>query len=181
MLLSDVSIGRPVLATVLSLLIVLAGLGAYQTLPVREYPDVDKPVVSVNTTYVGASPQTVEATVTEPLEEALYGIEGVRGIDSASSFGVSSINVEFYAGRDLDVAATDVANAVQRALGDLPEEAKRPVVYKTQANSFPVMLVQLSGENFSPVDLTDIAERVVRPPLQVLPGVAQAIIGGGRR
>jgi multidrug efflux pump len=169
------------MATVMNLLILVAGGASFLGLPLREYPDVDVPVVSVETRYPGASPETVEATVTEPLEELLYGIEGVRSTSSASTFGVSAINVEFYAGRDLDVASTDVSNAVQRGLGELPEEAERPVVAKTQANSFPVMLVQLSGEDFSPVDLTDIAERVVRPPLQVLPGVAQAMLGGERR
>jgi len=179
--LSDLSIDRPVLATVASLLIVVAGGASFLGLPLREFPDIDVPVVSAGTAYPGASPATVEATVTEPLEQVLYGIEGVRSIQSASSFGVSAIDVEFFAGRDLDVAAADVSNAVQRALGSLPEEAERPVVFKTLANSFPVMFIQVSGENFSSVDLTDIAERVVRPPVQVLPGVAQAILGGGRR
>jgi multidrug efflux pump len=128
MKLSDLSIARPVLATVMSLLIVVAGGAAFFALPVREFPDVDLPLVSVSTTYLGASPDTVEATITEPLEEVLNGIEGIRSIDSQSAFGSSSINVEFVAGTDLDIAATDVSNALLRAVDRLPDDARRPVV-----------------------------------------------------
>jgi multidrug efflux pump len=181
MILSDVSIGRPVLATVMSLLIVLAGVAAYQALPVREYPDVDPPVVSVSTVYVGASPQTVEATVTEPIEQRLNGIEGIRNITSISAFGGSTITLEFLPGRDLDAAATDVANAVQQALDRLPVDIERPVVAKAGADSRPIMWLVLHSDRFSDVDLTDIAERYVKTPLQILPGVATIYIGGQRR
>ncbi len=180
MLLSDVSIGRPVLATVLSLLIVLAGLAAYQALPVREYPDVDLPVVSVSTAYVGASPQTVEATVTEPIEQRLNGIEGIRDITSVSSFGGSTITVEFLPGRDIDTAATDVSNAVQTALGRLPAEAERPVVRKAGADTRPIMWLVMRSDRHTAIDLTDIADRYAKTPLQLLPGVATIIIGGQR-
>ena len=108
MKLSDVSIERPVFATVMSLLILVAGGAAFFSLPVRELPDVDSPVISITTIYVGASPETVEASVTEPLEEVLNGIEGIRNIDSLSAFGVSAINVHFTADKDVDIAATDV-------------------------------------------------------------------------
>ncbi len=128
MKLSELSIERPVLATVMSLLIVLAGAAAFVALPVRELPDVDNPLVSITTAYPGASPETIEATITEPLERVMNGIEGIRSIDSQSAFGQSLINVEFEAGRDLDVAATDVSNAVLRAIDRLPDEARRPVV-----------------------------------------------------
>src|SRR5687767_14009586 len=104
--LSEICIRRPVFATVINLLIVLAGLACYLTLPVREYPDVDNPVVSITTAYIGASPETVESAITEPLEQALNGIEDIRNIASISSFGRSSINVEFFAGRDIDLATT---------------------------------------------------------------------------
>ena len=120
MRISEISIERPVLASVMSLLIVVAGVVAFLMLPVREYPDVDPPEVSVTTVYPGASPETVETTVTEPLEQVLNGIEGIRSIDSTSAFGRSSINVEFEAGRDIDVAATDVSNAILRAVDLLP-------------------------------------------------------------
>ena len=123
MRISELSIRRPVLATVMSLLIIVAGTASFFALPVREYPDVDNPLVSISTVYLGASPETVEASVTEPIERVLNGIEGIRSIESTSAFGVSAINVEFEAGRDIDVAATDVSGAVQRALGRLPGRA----------------------------------------------------------
>lgn len=181
MTLSELSIRRPVLATVMSLVIVVAGAAAFFALPLRELPDVDNPLVSITTTYLGASPETVEATITEPLERVLNGIEGIRSIDSTSAFGMSAINVEFEAGRDLDVAATDVSNSVLRAVDRLPDDARRPVVRKAGANSTPIMWINVQGDDYSPVDLTDIADRMVRTPIQLLPGVAQAVIGGERR
>jgi multidrug efflux pump len=179
--LSDISIERPVFATVMSLLILVAGAAAFFSLPIRELPDVDSPVVSITTLYVGASPETVEASVTQPLEEVLNGIEGIRNIDSLSAFGVSSINVHFTADRDVDVAATDVSNAIQRALGDLPQETERPVVRKSGASNTPIMFINVFGDAHSPVDRTDVADRLVQTPLQLLPGVSQAIISGERR
>ena len=181
MRLSDVSIERPVFATVMSLLILVAGGAAFFSLPIRELPDVDSPVISITTLYVGASPETVEASVTEPLEEVLNGIEGIRNIDSISAFGVSTINVNFTADKDVDVAATDVSNAIQRALGDLPQEAERPVVRKSGSNNAPIMFINVFGDAHSPVDRTDVADRLVQTPLQLLPGVSQAIISGERR
>ena len=181
MTLSDLSIGRPVLATVMSLLIVVAGLAAYLALPVRELPDVDKPVVSVSTVYYGASPETVEATITEPLEAEMNGLEGIETITSTSYYGLSSINVEFTAGRDLDLAATDVSNAVQRAVGDLPENAERPIVRKSGADSDPIIWINIFGEDYVPADKTDVADRLVQSRMQLLPGVARAVIGGERR
>lgn len=181
MTLSDLSIERPVLATVMSLLIAVAGVSAFFALPVRELPDVDRPVVSVSTVYLGASPETIEATITEPIEEELNGIEGIETITSASAFGLSSIDVEFEAGRDLDVAATDVGNAVQRAVGRLPDDAKRPVVRKAGANSSSIMWINVYGDDYSPIDLTDVADRLVKSRMQLLPGVSRARIGGERR
>lgn len=178
---SEICISRPVFATVINLLIILAGLACYLTLPVREYPDVDNPVVSISTVYIGASPETVESAITEPIEQTLNGIEGIRNIASISSFGRSSINVEFIAGRDIDLATTDVTNAVQRALGELPDLAERPVVAKSGANSFPVMWLSIYGDEYSAVDLTDIADRIAKPPLQVLSGIAEVLIGGQRK
>lgn len=181
MTLSDLSIRRPVLATVMSLLIVVAGIAAFLALPVRELPDVDKPVVSISTPYTGASPETVEATVTEPLEAELNGLEGIETITSTSYYGISVINVEFAAGRDLDLAATDVSNAVQRAVGDLPESAERPIVRKSGADSSPIIWINVFADGFSPADATDIADRLVQSRMQLLPGVAKAVIGGERR
>jgi multidrug efflux pump len=179
--LSELSIKRPVLATVMNLLIVVAGIACWLTLPVRELPDVDNPLVSVSTVYAGASPETVEATLTQPLEEVLNGIEAIRSIESTSAFGLSSITLEFEAGRDVDVAATDVQNAVQRALGQIPDAAERPVIRKAGANSAPIIFMNVLGKDYSAVDLTDIADRLVKTPFQLLPGVAQVVIFGERR
>ena len=181
MTLSELSIRRPVLATVMNLLIIVAGIASWLALPVRELPDVDNPLVSVSTVYAGASPETVEATLTQPLEEMLNGIEAIRSIESSSGFGVSSITLEFEAGRDVDIAATDVQNAVQRALGQLPDAAERPVIRKAGANSAPIIFMNVLGKDYSKVDLTDIADRLVKTPFQLLPGVAQVVIFGERR
>jgi multidrug efflux pump len=178
---SEISIERPVLASVMSLLIVVAGAVAFFMLPVREYPDVDPPQVSVRTIYAGASPETVETTITEPIEQVLNGIEGIRTIESTSGFGMSVISIEFVIGRDIDLAATDVSNTIQRALRDLPAEAERPIVSKAGARSRPIMWLNVKGKNYSPEDRTDLADRIVKTPLQVLPGVARTWIGGSRR
>jgi multidrug efflux pump len=181
MRIADVSIRRPVLATVMNLLILVVGLVAWRSLPVREYPDVDAPVVSVSTAYFGASPQTIETSITVPLEEVLNGVEGLRSISSMSAFGVSQIAVELVAGRDIDLAATDVSNAVQQALGNLPLDAEKPVIVKSRAESQPIMWISLLGDAYSAVDRTDIADRLIKTPLQLLPGVSRVIIGGERR
>jgi multidrug efflux pump len=177
----DVSIRRPVLATVVSLLIVLAGVWAFRLMPLREYPDVDPPLVSIRTLYVGAAPQTVEDTITVPIEEAINGVEGIRTVTSTSALGDSSINIEFESGRDMDLAANDVTNAIQRALAKLPAEAERPSVAKAASGSSALMWLSVQGEGWEAPDLTDVAERVVKTPLQVLPGVGEIIIGGLRK
>ena len=180
MTLSEFSLSRPVMATVLSLLIILAGITAFPRLPVREYPDVDSPIVSISTAYAGASAQTVENSVTEPLEQALNGIDGVRTIESQSRYGGSTITIELEAGRDLDLAATDVANAVQRAVNQLPDVASRPVIRKSSADARPIIWLQVRSDELSAIDLTDIADRYVKTPLQILPGVAGILVGGQR-
>jgi len=180
MTLSDLSLSRPVLATVANLLIVLAGITGWQRLPLREYPDVDTPLVSISTTYLGASAQTVESSVTEPIEQTINGVDGVRSIESQSRFGGSTVTIEFEPGRDLDLAATDVANAVQGALASLPDAAARPVIRKSGADARPIMWLQLYSETISDIDLTDIADRFVKTPLQILPGVAGILVGGQR-
>ena len=180
MALTDLSIRRPVFATVLNLLIVTVGAAAFFSLPVREYPDIDPPIVSITTVYFGASPETIEATITEPIERVVNGVEGIRAISSTSSFGQSSINLEFEAGRDIDVAVTEVNTAVQQAIGELPQEAEQPIITKSRAESQPIIWISLLGEGYSAEDKTDILDRLVRTPLQLLPGVSRVIIGGQR-
>lgn len=180
MTLSELSLSRPVLATVASMLVVLAGVTGWQRIPVREYPDVDSPLVSISTTYVGASAETVESSVTKPIEQGLNGVDGVRSVESQSRFGGSTVTIEFEPGRDLDLAATDVSNAVQTVISALPDAATRPVVRKSSADARPIIWLQVRSEDLPAIDLTDIADRYVKTPLQILPGVAGILIGGQR-
>jgi multidrug efflux pump len=180
MILSDLSIQRPVLAWVISLLILLVGAAAYMILPVRQYPDVTRPVVSVTTDYTGASPETVESTITNPLEDNLNAIEGIRSITSQSSFGTSAINIEFISSRDVDAATQDVTNAVSKAIDLLPDSpnVSRPVVSKVSSSAQPIIWLVLQGKNYSIEQLSQIADLVVKRRVQVLPGVGNVIIGG---
>lgn len=181
MFLSDISIKRPVLTVVLNSMIIIAGLACIFLMPVREYPDVENPVVSVSTAYVGASPETIESTVTEPLEEALSGITDIRTITSTSAYGISNINIEFETTRDIDTAATDVTNAVQSALGKIPQEAEKPTISRSGANSDAIMWIIIQGDKYSSEELTDFADRIVKPPLQILSGVSNVLIGGAHK
>jgi multidrug efflux pump len=183
MILSDLSIHRPVLASVISLLILLVGVAAYKSLPVRQYPDVTRPVVSVTTTYTGASPETVESTITNPLEEQLNGIDGIRSISSQSSFGTSAINVEFLTRRNVDAATQDVSNAVGKAINNLPTspDVSRPVVAKVSANAQPIIWIVVQGKHYSLEQLSQVADLVVKRRLEILPGVGTVILGGEHR
>jgi len=181
MTLSELSIRRPVFATVVNLLIMLAGVTALTRLPVREYPDVDSPVVSISAVYVGASAETVESSLTEPLEQSLNGVDGIRSITSQSQFGGATVTVELQPGRDLDLAANDVSNAVQTVLDRLPDGAERPVIRKASADARPIIWLQARSDSYADIDLSDIAERYIKQPLQILPGVAGILVGGERQ
>ncbi|MCU0811458.1 MAG: efflux RND transporter permease subunit [Thiobacillaceae bacterium] len=181
MILSDISIRRPVLATVMSLLIVLIGLIAFDRLPVREYPNIDAPVVSVRTVYPGASAEVMESQITDPLEDSLSGIEGIRTIKSVSREEVSQITVEFILSRDPEAAANDVRDRVARVRGVLPDESSDPVVAKIEADAQAIIWLAFSSDRQSPLEITDYADRVVADQLKTLPGVASVIIGGARR
>jgi multidrug efflux pump len=179
--LSDTAIRRPVLATVISILIVLFGAISIFRLSVRQYPDVDPPVVSVTTIYPGANPYVVETEVTEPLEEEINGIEGIRTLVSQSREQVSTITVEFTLDRDVDVAAQDVRDRVMRGRNKLPDDIEEPLITKQDADASPIMWLGLSGERYTQLELTDYAENVLKERLQTIPGVASIIIGGERR
>ncbi len=181
MILSDVSIRRPVFATVLSLLIVVFGLAALKGLPVREYPDIDPPVVSVSTDYTGAAAEVVDTQITQVIEGAISGIEGIRSIESSSSQGESRTTIEFSTSRDVDIAANDVRDAVSRVAGQLPDEADAPVVRKSDSDARPMMWVTLRSDVWDSAELTDYADRVLSDRLSVLDGVADVRIGGERR
>ena len=181
MRLPEITVKRPVLATVFSMVLVIFGLFSYRELTVREYPDVDPPVVSVRTTYRGASAQIVESRITQVIEDAVAGIGGVKRIKSTSREESSSVNIEFNLRRDIDAAANDVRDRVARAIRLLPEEAERPRIARTQADARPIMWLGLSSAKLTPVELTDYAERFLVDQLSVVDGVARVRIGGARR
>jgi multidrug efflux pump len=179
--LSELSINRPVLATVFSLIIVLLGVVAYTRLPVREYPDIDPPIVSIATYYRGASPNVIETEITDVLEEQLSTIEGVKTLTSSSQEQGSVITIEFELGRNVDEAANDVRDRVSRIRGRLPREADDPVIEKVDVNAQPIVWLALSSPRHSNLELTDIADRVLKERIQRLPGVGSIFLGGERR
>jgi len=181
MTLSELSIRRPVLATVLSLAVTLIGLISYQRLTVREYPNIDEPVVSVETSYTGASAEIVESRVTVPLEDSLAGIEGIDVLSSISRPEKSQITVRFRLDRDPDGAAADVRDRVGRVRGQLPDEVDEPVIAKVEADAQPIIYLAFSSDRHSALDVTDYADRFVKDRLQNLAGVANVRIFGERR
>jgi multidrug efflux pump len=174
-------IRRPVFATVMSLLVVLVGLVAYLSLTVREYPNIDEPVVSVTTDYKGASPAIIETQVTQVLEGSLSGIEGIDTISSVSRPETSRITVRFRLGTDPDVAASDVRDKVSRVRSRLPDEIDEPVIAKVEADAQAIIYIAFTSDRHSPMDISDYADRFVRDRLQNLPGVAEVRIFGERR
>ncbi|MEX2155956.1 MAG: efflux RND transporter permease subunit [Gemmatimonadales bacterium] len=181
MKLSDISIRRPVLASMMSAALVLFGVIGYRLLSVREFPDIDPPVVSVTTVLPGANPRVVESAVTDILEEELSTIPGLRTLTSSSAEQVSSITLEFHLSRKVEEAAQDVRDKVSRARGRLPEDIQEPVVAKQEADAFPFYWLALRAQNYDLLQLSDIGDRVVKTRLQSLPGVGQALIFGERR
>ena len=181
MKLTELSVERPVLATVMSLVILLLGIIAFTRLSVREYPMIDTPVVSVRTIYRGASAEIMESQVSQPLEDELSGIEGIDVMKSVSREEVSEITVKFRLTRDPDDAAADVRDRVARARDKLPEEVDEPVISKVEADADPIMWLAFFSDRHSPLEVSDFADRVVRDRLQTIPGVATVLIGGERR
>ncbi|MGW8183146.1 MAG: efflux RND transporter permease subunit [Burkholderiales bacterium] len=181
MFLPELCIKRPVLATVMSLLIVLVGVISFLRMTVREYPKIDSPVVSVRTVYQGASPQVIESQVTQPLEDSISGIEGVKTLKSVSREEVSQITVEFVSDRNPDAAANDVRDRVSRARGKLPEEVEEPVIAKVEADAQAIIWLRFFSDRASALEISDYADRYVADRLKTLPGVASVIIGGERR
>ncbi|MBK9304118.1 MAG: efflux RND transporter permease subunit [bacterium] len=181
MKLSEISVQRPVFATVMSLAIVLLGVIAYTRLPVREYPDIDPPIVSVSTYYRGASPSVVETEITDVLEETFSTLEDVKSLTSSSREQGSTITIEFELSRDVDEAANDVRDRVSRARGSLPPEAEDPVVEKVDTNAQPIVWLALQSDVHGTLEMSDLADRVLKDRLQRLPGVGSVFIGGERR
>lgn len=181
MKLSLISIQRPVLATVLSLTIVLFGVIAFTQLPVREYPDIDPPIISIISLYRGASSSVVETEISDILEEQFATLEGVKTITSSSTEGGSVITIEFELNRDVNEAANDVRDRVSRIRGTLPREIEDPVISKVDANAQAIVWLGLSSTKHSGLELTEFAELVLKEKIQRLPGVGSVILGGERR
>jgi len=178
--LSDISVRRPVLAAVASLLIVIFGLVALRDIPVRELPDVDNAVVTVTTTYRGAAPEVIDTDLTETIEGAVASISGIRTITSESRQGRSRVTIEFDTGTDIDVAANDVRDAVGRVRGQLPDEADEPQVVKSDADADPVMRLAVTSDRMTTAEITDYIDRFLVDRIATLDGVANVDIVGTR-
>ena len=181
MQLAETSIRRPVFATVLSLLIVLIGAVSFNRLTVREYPKIDEPVVSVTTVFTGASSEVMESQVTKVLEDSLAGIEGVDVITSSSRQEWSQISVRFALTRDADSAAADVRDKVTRVRQRLPQGIDEPVIAKVEADAFPVIFLAMSSDTHNALQLSEMANTLVKPVLQTAPGAADVIVQGERK
>jgi multidrug efflux pump len=181
MKLSTMSIRRPVLASVMSLTILLFGVIAFTRLPVREYPDIDPPIVSVTTFYRGASPAVVETEITNVLEEQFATLEGVKTLTSSSREQGSVITIEFELNRNVDAAANDVRDRVSRVRRSLPREIDDPVISKVDVNAQAIVWLALASDRHSGLELTDVADRVLKERIQRIPGVGSVIIAGERR
>lgn len=180
MKLSDISVKRPVFASVISLLLMIFGLVAFDRLPLREYPDIDPPVVSVTTIYPGAASNVVETRITELVEDRIAGVEGIDFIESISEDGKSSVIIEFNTNRDIDDAANDVRDRISSILDDLPLEADPPEIQKVDANEDVILWFNLVSDRMDVPELTDYVNRYLVDRFSVLDGVARVRIGGGQ-
>jgi multidrug efflux pump len=178
---SNQSVRRPVFATVISALLVILGLSALVNLPVRQYPDVDSPVVSISTSYRGASSEVVETKVTQVIEDVIAGIEGIEKLTSTSRDERSDIRIEFALSRDIDAAANDIRDRVARILDQLPTEADPPEISKVDSSTSPVMWLNLTSDRHSGLEQTDYADRYLVDRFSTVPGVARVRISGARR
>jgi multidrug efflux pump len=181
MWLSDISIRRPVLATVMSLLLIAFGVLSFQRLPLRELPDIDPPIVSVSTSDPGATAQVIDTLITQPIEDQLSGLEGVKTITSSNRPGTSNISIEFNLGRDIEAATNDVRNAVSRITRDLPPEIDPPQISKVDADASPIIFYHLASDRLDRFELTEFAERVIVDRLSAIDGVAIVRIFGSQR
>lgn len=181
MMLSDISVKRPVFASVVSLLLIAFGIVAFDRLTLREYPNIDPPVVSIRTTYPGAAATIVETRITKVIEDRISGVEGIRYIESSSENGISNIVVQFDTGYDMNAAANDIRDRVARAVGSLPEEADPPEVQKVSSDEDVILWFNFAGENMTMPALSDYAQRYLVDRFSVIDGVARVRIGGEQR
>lgn len=181
MSLSSISIQRPVLATVMSIVIVLFGLIGMNYLGIREYPSVDPPIITVSTNYVGANADIIQSQITEPIEEAVNGIDGVRSITSVSRDGRSTVTVEFNLSKNLESAANDVRDKTSQVVRRLPPDTDPPIVSKADADASPIMFINIQSDQRSLLELSEIAENVFKERLQTIDGVSSIQIWGQKR
>ncbi|MDP3828439.1 MAG: efflux RND transporter permease subunit, partial [Polaromonas sp.] len=181
MQLAEVSIRRPVFATVLSLLIVLIGAVSFQRLTVREYPKIDEPVVTVSVRYPGASAEVIESQVTKPLEDSIAGIDAVDVLTSISRADQSQISVRFRLEKDADAAAAEVRDRTSRVRNRLPQSIEEPVIAKVEADAFPVIWLAFTSDSLTRLQINDLVNRIVKPRLQTVTGVADVRIFGERK
>ena len=178
---SELSIRRPVLATVLTIIILLFGFIGYNTLGVREYPSVDNPIISVTCSYSGANAEVIESQITEPLEQNINGIPGIRSLTSTSQQGQCRITVEFDLSVNLETAANDVRDKVSRAQRFLPRDCDPPTVSKADADAMPILMVAIQSDSRSLLELSEIADLTVKEQLQTIPDVSSVQIWGEKR
>ncbi len=181
MSLSSLSIRRPVLAIVMSIAIVVLGLLGYTYLGVREYPSVDPPIITVSTTYTGANADVIESQITEPLEESINGIAGIRSLTSVSRDGRSTITVEFDIDVDLETAANDVRDKVSRAISNLPPDVENPIVSKADADASPIVFLNIQSDTRNLLQLTELANNVFKERFQTIPGVSAVNVWGEKK
>ena len=181
MQLAEVSIRRPVLAVVMSLLILLIGAVSFDRLAVREYPKIDEPTVTVSVKYPGASAEVIETQVSKPLEDSIAGIDAVDVITSISRAEQSQITVRFRLEKDADTAAAEVRDRTSRVRNRLPQAIEEPVIAKVEADAFPVIWLAFSSETMNPLQINDLVNRIVKPRLQTVTGVADVRIFGERK
>ncbi|ARD22141.1 MULTISPECIES: efflux RND transporter permease subunit [Shewanella] len=180
MILTDISVKRPVLASVISILIIILGLVSFEKLPLREYPNIDPPVVSIDTRYRGASATVVESRITQLIEDRISGVEGIKHVSSTSRDGRSSVTLEFDVGRDIEAAANDVRDRISGLLDNLPEEADPPEVEKANGGDEVIMWLNLVSDQMTTLQLTDYARRYLVDRFSVVDGVANIRLGGGK-
>ncbi len=178
MLLSDLSVKRPVFAAVVSLLLVAFGALSFERLALREYPDIDPPIISISTNYTGASAEVVESRITQIIEDRIAGISGIKTVSSSSQDGFSSISIEFELSRDIDAAANDVRDRVASIRNDIPEEADAPEVRKSESDEQVILWLNLTSEKLSPLELADYAQRYIVDRFSVIDGVARVRVSG---
>ena len=181
MRLAEISVRRPVLATVLSLLILLIGLVSFNRLAVREYPKIDEPVVTVSVRYAGASAEVVESQVAKTLEDSIAGIDAVDVITSISRAEQAQISVRFRLEKDADAAAAEVRDRTSRVRNRLPQAIDEPVIAKVESDAFPVIWLAFSSDTMSPLQINEVLNRVAKPQLQTVTGAADVRIFGERK